>query len=342
MTRHWKLFLAVSSIAMVLLVGYNAQAATPSPATAPAPQYVWRFGAVTTPATAFNRAARLMGELMAARSKGQIQSTVYDMEQLGTTQAQLEAVKAGTQDFNLCPLMFHTQMVKWLAALDLPFIFSRSDEAWATFDGWLNSMIAQALQKEGMTFITFVDMGMRDFISKKHPIVKAEDMRGLKYRTMPSPIKRKTIEAWGAQPVFTDLGEVYSLIETGGIDIMDTTASSTAQLKWHEVTRYYSVAHCTFVGGAVVMSKKKFDGLPPDIQKIVMECGQIASYWARVQVWDEDRKAIEQLTKLGMKVNYLAPEELEKFKNLSKPVYKWAAGEYGKEFVERLVGIKIE
>jgi TRAP-type C4-dicarboxylate transport system substrate-binding protein len=203
-------------------------------------------------------------------------------------------------------------------------------------------MIAQAFDKEGLTFVTWFDMGMRDFISKKRPIVKAEDMRGLKYRTMPSPVKRKMVEAWGAQPVFTDLGEVYSALETGGIDIMDSATSSAAQMKFHEVTRYLSVAQCAFVAGPMVMNKKKFDGLPVDIQKIVMECGQIASYWARVQVWAEDRGAVEQLAKLGMKVNYVAPEEVQKFRKLSEPLYTWAAGEYGKEFVERFVGKKIE
>jgi TRAP-type C4-dicarboxylate transport system, periplasmic component len=62
-----------------------------------------------------------------------------------------------------------------------------------------------------------MDSGTRNLITKE-PVLKAEDLKGMKIRVQGSPVALATLKDMGANSVAMGVSEVYSGLQTGVID----------------------------------------------------------------------------------------------------------------------------
>ncbi len=86
-----------------------------------------------------------------------------------------------------------------------------------------------------------------------------------------------------------------------------------------------------------MINDKFFKGLTPEQQKVVLEATKIACGIHRKMTSDQDLNAKPILTKLGMQVTELTPQQVEAFRNLAQPpVRTYVEKEVGKELVADL------
>ena len=71
---------------------------------------------------------------------------------------------------------------------------------------------------------------------------------------------------------------------------------------------------------ALMMSKKTFDKLPPELQKAVREAGKTALGGQRVAAGANAKSLVGALEKKGMKVNTVT--DVTPFRNSVKPMYE--------------------
>ena len=64
----------------------------------------------------------------------------------------------------------------------------------------------------------FGNFGFRHTTNSKHPINSVEDMKGLKIRTMTTPIHLEVFEALGANPTPMAFSELFSALQQGVVD----------------------------------------------------------------------------------------------------------------------------
>ena len=109
------------------------------------------------------------------------------------------------------------------------------------------------------------------FFSKK-PLRGPEDFEGMKVRAFGTAIG-DWISGMGADPQFVAFAEVYTALERGILDAGVTGATPAFGQRWYEVTEYMNGPLPNWATSPNVINKNTWDGLPADIQQIVIEEG---------------------------------------------------------------------
>ena len=107
------------------------------------------------------------------------------------------------------------------------------------------------------------------FFSKK-PLLTPEDFEGVKTRAFGTSISDWII-GMGAEAQFVAFAEVYTALERGILGAGVTGGDAGFGQRWYEVADYLSGPLTSWPANDMVMNKDIWEGLPPDLQAIVME-----------------------------------------------------------------------
>ena len=313
-----------------------------APTTTKAADYVWHLNMSTAAADPHNIAARIMSDLVKYRSKGKMELVIHDNLELASIEDGLEMTRKGTIGGQMCHNSSAAYLVRWLSALDLPFIVTSYENAASLMNGWLGTEMNTALEKHNLKVLMSATLGFRHFGSNGKPILTPDDIKGMKVRAMPSAIVPRMYEAWGAKPVTLPWSELYSAMQSGVVSAYDCPTTSMISTKIDEVTTYISIAGLLYSSSSVLINKQKFDALPKNLQDILTFAGRVAGDYVWHETMVKESINASLLKERGKKVYYLTEEQKQMFKEKLTPVYEWAAKEYGKELVERLVGKRLD
>lgn len=143
----------------------------------------------------------------------------------------------------------------------------------------------------------------------KEPVRKLKDLEGMKIRT--TGLGTKVVTALGATPVAMPMGDTYDALSKGVVQGSTAPIASLEGFKWGEVVKYttenFGTAFTTIF--FVVMNKKAWNSLPPDVQKIIEQTNE---EWVDKigKVWDQyDLMGRNFAIKLGNKIIPLSKEE---------------------------------
>lgn len=150
-------------------------------------------------------------------------------------------------------------------------------------------------------------------IHTKQPVKTLEDLKGMRIRT--TGLGAKIVTALGATPVAMPMGDAYDALSKGLVDGSTAPIASLGGFKWGEVVKYttqnFGTANVTVF--FVVINKKVWNSLTPDIQKIIE---QVNEEWIDKigKVWDQyDLTGRNFTLKLGNKIIPLSKEEDERW-----------------------------
>jgi len=276
---------AAAGAAMIPAMTRGARAA------APAGKYVLRLSHThATGDTALDVFAVKFKELAAAKSGGQVDIQIFPNGQLGQEREIVQQVQQGLVDLMASGTAIWGTVAPKIQILDLPFVFRDYDHIHKTMDG--------------ARLLAYYDsFGFRSVVTRTKEVKSIDDMKGLKLRTLPSPIYVKAIELMGASPTPMAFGEVYTSLQTNVIDGYEHDANTTLMQKFYEVTKYFALTqHISGVLG-IVASAQSLDTLPPDMKKAVMDAAKEAAVFQRKRAPEEDEKSMAELKKKGMVIN---------------------------------------
>jgi TRAP-type C4-dicarboxylate transport system substrate-binding protein len=126
------------------------------------------------------------------------------------------------------------------------------------------------------------------------------------------------VNALGASATPMGYGEVYSGLQTGIIDGAENNAPSLWTSKHYEVAKFYSIDEHSMVPEVLLMSKKVWDGLTPDDQKIIAQAAQDSVPEQRRRWKEFDQQSLNELVAKGTTI--LKPEKAS-FQKAVQPVY---------------------
>jgi TRAP-type C4-dicarboxylate transport system substrate-binding protein len=167
--------------------------------------------------------------------------------------------------------------------------------------------MAEAWTKNNMIFLGGTGLDSYHLFTKT-PINKLEDLNGKKINA-PGP-SANWVKGTGAVAVAGTLQTYYNDIQTGVTEGALTFATGAFPAKLTEVAPHITkVNYGAQFAGALVMSKRVFDKLPKDAQKIVMEVG--AEYDAKFAqlLTATSASLMQKMVEGGAKVRELGPEE---------------------------------
>lgn len=119
------------------------------------------------------------------------------------------------------------------------------------------------------------------------------------------PVYTEYFQAMNANPVRLGVPEVLPGLQTRMVDSLFTSAIAGVSLQWHTRTRFASRQTFNILVGATVISKQKFDSLPPDLQQALVDTAQRAHLSAQRLIQRDDANAFNTVQQRGVQVNDL-------------------------------------
>ncbi len=259
-------------------------------------------------------------ELLKEKSGGKMTVKMYHSGTLGSQPDAIEQLRIGgieIGNFNLGPL---GPIVPEANVVSLPFIFKDVDHMWRVLDGKAGDIINEGMTKFGIVPLAWYDAGARSFYNSKKPIMKPEDVTGMKVRVMNNDLYSGMISALGGNPSPMAFAEVYQSLKTGVVDGAENNWPSYESTGHFEVAQFYSMSQHLIIPETLCINAKVWQGLSPEDQKILKEAA-VESAMLQRKLWKEREKASEEKVLAGG-VQFNEIPDKSGFQAAMKPVYE--------------------
>ena len=303
-------------------------------ASAQAPMVI-KFSHVVATETPKGKAAEKFKELAEKYTAGKVKVEVYPNSTLYKDGEEMEALSLGSVQM-LAPSLakFGPLGVKEFEVFDLPYIFDSYEELHKVTGGPTGKALFKKLESKGITGLAYWDNGFKIMTANK-PMKVPTDCRGMKMRIQSSQVLSAEMRALGALPQTMSFSEVYQAMQTGVVDGSENTPSNMFTQKHHEVQKYTTVTDHGYIGYAVIVNKKFWDGLPADIRTALEGAMKDATKVANDSAQKDNVDALEGIKKSGKsEVIVLTPAQKANWKKAMVPVHKENESRVGKDTIE--------
>lgn len=281
--------------------------------------------------------AQKFADLVAAKSGGKMTVKLFAGGALGGDLQTVSALQGGTVELTVLNAGILSAQVKEFAAYDFPFLFNSGKEADAVTDGPFGQKLMARLEDKGLHGLGYWDLGFRNLTNSKRPIVKADDIAGLKIRVIQSPIYIDLFGALGANATPLPFPELYPALDQKAVDGQENPNTTILSSKFAEVQKYITQTRHIYNPQALLISKKTWDGMSADEKKIITEASNESTAFQRQASRGAADSALDALKKAGMTVSELPPEEMAKLRTKVKPVIDKYAASVGEATVKELM-----
>lgn len=316
-----------------LLFSLMAASVVSGAAFAQAP-IVIKFSHVVAVDTPKGKAAERFKELAEKATKGRVKVELYPNSTLYKDKEELEALQLGAVQM-LAPSLakFGPLGVKEFEVFDLPYVFPGKDVLSAVTEGQIGRDLLKKLEPKGIVGLGFWDNGFK-VMSANRPIHLPADIKGQKLRIQSSKVLDAQMRALGANPQVLAFSEVYQALQTGVVDGTENPPSNLYTQKMHEVQKHVTVTNHGYLGYAVIVNKKFWDGLPADIRSQLDGAMKASTKYANAIAQQENEKALEAVIKSGKTTVYVPTDkERAEWRKALQPVQKAMEGRIGKELI---------
>jgi len=298
---------------------------------------VIQFSHVVTPDTPKGKAADYFKKLAEARSKGRVKVEVYPNSQLYKDKEELEALQLGSVQM-LAPSLakFGPLGAREFEVFDLPYLFTSYEELHRVTQGPIGAELLKKLDAKGIVGLAYWDNGFKAMTANK-ALRKPEDMKGLKVRIQSSKVLEAQMRTLGAIPQVMAFSEVYQALQTGVVDGTENTASNIYTQKMHEVQKFLTLTDHGYVGYAVIVNKKFWDGLPADVRAVLWSAMRDATSYGNQIAKQENDQALEAIRKSGKtQILTLSPQEKRAWRKALLPVHVQMSERIGKDLLDAI------
>jgi C4-dicarboxylate-binding protein DctP len=223
--------------------------------------------------------------------------------------------------------------LKEFEVFDLPYIFPNKQALYNITEGPVGKGMLGKLDAKGIIGLAYWDNGFK-IMSANKPLHAPTDMRGQKMRIQSSKVLDAQMRALGANPQVLAFSEVYQALQTGVVDGTENPPSNMYTQKMHEVQKHLTVTNHGYLGYAVIVNKKFWDGLPADIRGQLEKAMADATTFEKAIAQRDNDLAMEAIKKAGKTTIYnLTPAEQAAWRAALVPVQKEMESRIGKDVV---------
>jgi C4-dicarboxylate-binding protein DctP len=314
-----------------LVVALAAAASFSAWAQAP---IVIKFSHVVAIDTPKGQAAERFKMLAEKATAGRVKVEVYPNSQLYKDKEELEALQLGAVQM-LAPSLakFGPLGVKEFEVFDLPYLFANKQALYGVTEGPVGKGLLQKLDAKGIVGLAFWDNGFKIMSANKALLMPA-DFRGLKMRIQASKVLDAQMRALGANPQVLAFSEVYQALQTGVVDGTENPPSNMYTQKMHEVQKHLTVSNHGYLGYAVIVNKKFWDGLPADIRASLTKAMAEATTYEKAIAQRDNDLAMDAMRKAGKTaIHVQTAQEQAAWRAALLPVQKDMEGRVGKDLI---------
>ncbi|KGP01783.1 C4-dicarboxylate ABC transporter [Alcaligenes faecalis] len=294
-----------------------------------------KFSHVVSPDTPKGKGAVRFKELAEKYTEGKVVVEVYPNSQLYKDKEELEALQLGAVHM-LAPSLakFGPLGVREFEVFDLPFIFQNREDLRKVTEGPVGRMLLDKLEPKGIKGLSYWDNGFK-VMSANTPLKSVDDFLGLKMRIQSSKVLEAQFKALDAVPQVMAFSEVYQALQTGVVDGTENPPSNMYTQKMHEVQKHATVSNHGYLGYAVIVNKKFWEGLPDDIRQGMEKAMEEATVYANDIAEQENNDSMKAMEESGKTQFYqLSDAERQEWIKQLRPVHKEMASRIGQDVID--------
>jgi len=240
-------------------------------------------------------------ELVAERTKKQVEIQLFPASQLGDQPTQMNMVKIGSVEMGLIGSGILGMVVREYNVDAVMYIYRDRDHMQKVWRGPIARELGDKfLATQGVRTLNSIwEVGIRHVLAKK-PVRRVEDLNGLKIRSPESALFFEGLKALGARPTTIAFAEVYTALQLGTVDAMECPLDWIYTSRFHEVAKYLTLtAHMNNIHSLLV-NEKFWQTLSPDIQKVLTEAGLEAGEYANLQIKNSEADYQKKMEQAGV------------------------------------------
>jgi tripartite ATP-independent transporter DctP family solute receptor len=271
--------------------------------TAGAQTHTLKFNHVLGPKEPYHEGFLNWAKRVEERTKGALKIEVFHSAQLGREEDIIEQIRQGANIGQNTDSARMGNYVPGIAVMNGPYFAETLEEVAKlrkapTVLKWQEELAG----KFGLKVLSFNWVqGYRHFFTNK-PIKNPGDLNGLRIRTPPAPIWQESIRALGAVPVAMAFGEMYPGLQQKAIDGVELVYNNIPGGRFYEVLKFANETKHIMLINFQVVSAKWFDGLPKDVQAVLIEECDKAGEATSKTIFKLEGEVEQQLKGRGMTV----------------------------------------
>ena len=291
----------------------------------------WNFTCSTTETSTWADGGRKFGELMEKATGGKVKVNVYAADQL-TNGNQSEGIQA-LMNGDPVQISMHSNLI--YSAFDprfnvvsLPFIYDSVEDADAKFDGEAGEKLKEILSEYGLHCMGIAENGFRELTNSVREVKSVDDMKNLKIRVAGSNLLMECYKRWGADATNLNWSETYTALQQNTVEGQENPLPAIDAASVQEVQPYCSMWDAIYDCLFFCINQDIYDGLTPQQQAVVDECGQKAVEYERYINRSSDNEIKERWeSKNGVTFTEKADMDIDSFKKAVDGVDDWFVNE---------------
>ncbi len=280
-----------------------------------------RIGTLAPKNSLYHRQLMELGEVWRAAQGGNAKYLVYpDGSQGGETEL-ARRMRIGQLQGALLSVVGLREIEPSISALqNMPLLF----KSWEEVD-YVREKMRPAMEKKfqdkGFVVLAWGDAGWVRFFSKE-PAVRPDDFKRMKFFAWGSePEQQEIMKSLGYTPVPLETSDILPSIQTGMITVVPSTPYfALASQIFNTAPNMLDINWAPIVG-ALVITKKTWDEMSPDVQKTMRVACDKAGVQLRAKARQEVDEAVDAMKKRGLTVNRPTPAQMQEWTDLAEKLY---------------------
>lgn len=276
------------------------------------------------------------------RAGGKVKLQVHPSGQLGGDEQIFRSLKLGTVHMGSGSAANSGSMTDAYFWADLPYVFRSRDGAVKVFnDPEISQYVNQKMRADaGTVVLGYIEVGgFRVFANTKRPLKTPDDVKGLKFRALSTPIDLGLLSAWQATPTPLAWSESLPAMQQGVIEGIHLQPVWIKAAGFGEVLKHATVTRALMTFHVAQINAKTWDGLAPEVQAIFRQAAQEALKIANDADRADEAKIVEDL-KTKMTFYSPTPEELKRWEDAGRGIWPKFQDKIDRKVMDRVLAVQ--
>jgi C4-dicarboxylate-binding protein DctP len=300
-----------------------------------------RFGGYQAPISVHSRASVILKQEIEARL-----GDAVDIEIDGNIVARghkaselLTRVESGALTMCYFSTSYLGKRVPELTILDLPFMVTDRERAYAALDGDIGAVLREKLAAcSNYRILGFWDNGFRHFSNRVRPIRRPEDCKGLRIRNLFSELHIRTFELLGFDAITMDVRDLVPAVQNGTVDAQDNPLTNIRNFGFLEHHRWITLTGHFFGSAALLCHAPSYESWSQEVREAVEAAARVATLAQRGFASAADEEVLAGIDPAQNEIIRLTDDERAAFVEAVAPLVREQRERFGDDLLSTLAG----
>jgi TRAP-type C4-dicarboxylate transport system substrate-binding protein len=287
--------------------------------------YVIKFATLAPEGSPWMNTFHKINNEIKEKTEGKVKLKAYPGGVLGEDRDMLRKIRIGQIHAGGFTGTGLTLINRDISVMAIPFFFRDYGEVDHVL-GKMDGHFRRAFEKKGYVLLGWSEIGFVYLLSNV-PVTSVEEIRGAKVWSIEGdPLAAPVLRKAGVTPIPLGIPDVLMALQTNLIDVVYASPLAAIALQWFTKVKYMTNLPLIYSLGGVLVSKRTFGKIPPNLQEIVKEVFQYHTFLLNERTRTDNDEAIRVMVKQGIRLVTPTHEETGRFKRISLEAVNEMAG----------------